>query len=174
MLSCKPLVSLFHLNGWVTQHLIPPLKKKKTLIHRDTVICVITFKGKHNQCESKFIPGLLSESDVTYSQVWWPILRICALHLPIQSAHTHSTHKHTGALGSHLCCGARGAVGGSVPCSRAPRRGIEGGESAVNSVPPHLQFLPTQDSNSQPFDYESDSLTIRPWLKQWSHINSRY
>ncbi len=25
---------------------------------------------------------------VTYSQVWWPILGICALHLPIQSAHT--------------------------------------------------------------------------------------
>ncbi len=34
-------------------------------------------------------------------------------------------------------------------------RGIEGGESAVHSLP-HLQFLPTQDSNSQPFDYESD------------------
>ncbi len=28
----------------------------------------------------------------------------------------------------------------------------------------HLQFLPAQDSNSQPFDCESDSLTIRPRL----------
>ncbi len=28
--------------------------------------------------------------------------------------------------------------------------------------PPHLQFLPARDSNSQPFDYESNSLTIRP------------
>ncbi len=40
-------------------------------------------------------------------------------------------------------------------------RGSEGGECAVNSLP-HLQFLPARDSNSQPFDYESDSLTIRP------------
>ncbi len=30
---------------------------------------------------------------VTYSQVWWPILRIRALHLPIQGAHTQQwTH----------------------------------------------------------------------------------
>ncbi len=29
---------------------------------------------------------------------------------------------------------------------------------------PHLQFLPARDSNSQSFDYESDSLTIRPRL----------
>ncbi len=67
-------------------------------------------------------------SDVTYSQVWWytqhmwpipiwwPILRIRALHLPIQ-VHTH-THTNTrGAVGSHLCCGTQGAVGGLVPCS---------------------------------------------------------
>ncbi len=40
-------------------------------------------------------------------------------------------------------------------------RGIEGVESAGYSLP-HLQFLPARDSNSQPFDYESDSLTIRP------------
>ncbi len=29
---------------------------------------------------------------------------------------------------------------------------------------PHRQFLPARDSNSQPLDYESDSLTIRPRL----------
>ncbi len=28
----------------------------------------------------------------------------------------------------------------------------------------HLQFLPARDSSSQPFDYESNSLTIRPRL----------
>ncbi len=39
-------------------------------------------------------------------------------------------------MGSHLCLGAWGAVGGSVPCSRAPRRGIEDGERAVQSLPP--------------------------------------
>ncbi len=57
------------------------------------------------------------------------------------SAHTqhwtHTNREHThGAVGSRLCCGAQGAVGGSVSCSRAPRRGIEGGESAVHSLPP--------------------------------------
>ncbi len=83
---------------------------------------------------------------VTYSQVWY---------LPIQ-VHTHI---HTrGAVGSHLCCSARGAVRGSEPCSRAPRRGIEGGESPVHSF--HLQFLPDRDSNLQPFDYKSDYLPL--------------
>ncbi len=32
-------------------------------------------------------------------------------------------------------------------------------ESAVHLLP-HRQFLPDQDSNSQPFDYESDSLSL--------------
>ncbi len=54
-------------------------------------------------------------------QVWWPIFGICALHLTHPSAHTqqwtHTHREHTpGAVGSQ-CCGARGAVGGSVPCS---------------------------------------------------------
>ncbi len=36
------------------------------------------------------------KSDVTYGQVWWPILGICALHLSHPSAHTHSReHTHT-------------------------------------------------------------------------------
>uniref|UniRef100_A0A8C1L1H7 Reverse transcriptase domain-containing protein n=1 Tax=Cyprinus carpio TaxID=7962 RepID=A0A8C1L1H7_CYPCA len=43
-------------------------------------------------------------------------------------------------------------------------RGIEGGESTVHELPPHLQLLPARDSNSQPLDCESDSLTIRPRL----------
>ncbi len=65
-------------------------------------------------------------------------------------------------MGSHLCCGTRGAVGGLVPCSRAPRLGIDGGERALYIHSPHLQFLLPRDLNSQPFDYESDSLIIRP------------
>ncbi len=59
-----------------------------------------------------------SESDVTCGQVWWPILRICALHLTHPkcthtAVNTHTHREHTpGAVGSHLCCSARGAVGG--------------------------------------------------------------
>ncbi len=42
------------------------------------------------------------------------------------SAHTHREHTHThrehtpGAVGSHLCCGTRGAVGGSVLAFPSP------------------------------------------------------
>jgi len=87
-------------------------------------------------------------------------LGIRALHLPIQvHTHTNTVNTHTrGAVGSHLCCSAQGAVRGSVPCSRAPRRGIEGGESPVHSF--HLQFLPDRDLNLQPFDYKSDYLPL--------------
>ncbi len=36
------------------------------------------------------------ESDMTYGQIWWPILGIHALHLPIQSVRVHThTHTHT-------------------------------------------------------------------------------
>ncbi len=34
-----------------------------------------------------------------------------------------------------LCYDAQGAVGGSVPCSRAPRHGIEGGERWIFTPP---------------------------------------
>ncbi len=53
------------------------------------------------------------EREVVCGQVWWLILGICALHL-------HSSEHTPGAVGSQ-CCGARGAVGGLVPCSRAPQ-----------------------------------------------------
>ncbi len=69
--------------------------------------------------------------------------------------HTHTHREHTpGAVGRHLCCGARRAVGSSVPCSRATQS-----ERAlyIHSPP---QSLPDRDSNSQPLDYESDSLPL--------------
>ncbi len=99
-------------------------------------------------------------SEVAYDQEWWSILGICAQHL----THPRCTHTqqwtHTpGAVGtgSHLCCGARGAVGGLVPCSRAPQSWYWGWRERCIFTPPT-----NWDSNSQPFNYESDSLTIRP------------
>ncbi len=84
---------------------------------------------------------------------------------PIQSARTH-THTHTpGAVGSHLCCGTQGAVGGSVSCSRAPQSWYWG-ERALCIHSPTYNSCRTWDSNSQPLGYESDSLTIRPRLPQ--------
>ncbi len=76
----------------------------------------------------------------------WPsmvthTLNLCSAFIPskctLSSEHTHThTHTHTpGAVGSHLCCGARGAVGGSGLAQGHISRGIEGGESAVYSLP---------------------------------------
>ncbi len=85
---------------------------------------------------------------------------------PILSAHTHSSeYSHTvNTHPEHLCCGARRAVGGSVPCSRAPQSWYWGWRERCTFTPPTNNSCQTWDSNSQPFDYESDSLTIRPRL----------
>ncbi len=43
-------------------------------------------------------------------------------HTHTHTAWTHTHHEHTPrAVGSRLCCSARGTVGGSVTCSRAPQ-----------------------------------------------------
>lgn len=48
---------------------------------------------------------------MAYSQVWWPILKIGALHLTHLSAHTHSsekwtkTHTHTNTVNTHQSSG---------------------------------------------------------------------
>ncbi len=95
-----------------------------------------------------------SESNVTYGQVWWPILGISALHL------THPNCTHT-AVNTHPEQWA--AIFAAVPGEQLGVRylaqghlslGIEGGESAVHSLPVH----------SQAVDYESVSLNIRPQL----------
>ncbi len=80
--------------------------------------------------------------------------------------HTHSSEHTHGAVGSELCCGARGAVGGSMPCSRAPQSWYWGWRERCTFTPPTYNSCRTWDSNSQPLDYESDSLTIRPRFPQ--------
>ncbi len=49
---------------------------------------------KYRNCYTLYVQSLSfeSESDVTYSQVWWPLLGIRALHLTHPSAHTHSVN----------------------------------------------------------------------------------
>ncbi len=106
-------------------------------------------------------------------EVWWPILGICALHLTHPSAHTqqrvvnkHTHREHTpGAVGSHLCCGARGAVGGSVPCSRvSPQSWYWRWRERWLLTPPTYNSCRTWDSNPRPSGYKSDSQSIRSWL----------
>ncbi len=108
--------------------------------------------------------------EVTFGQVWWPILGICALHLthPMcthTAVNTHTPWTHTRSSGQPFFMLRRpgssrgfGALlkGTSVVVLRVKR--------ALYIHSPHLQFLPARDSNSQPLDYKSKSLTIRPRL----------
>ncbi len=107
-----------------------------------------------------------TESDETYYQVWWHILRIRALHLTHPKCthtdsceHTHTVNTHPEQWAAIYAAAPGEQLGVRCLAQGHLSRGIEGGESAVHSTP-HLQFLPAQDSNSQPLDYESSSLTI--------------
>ncbi len=60
---------------------------------------------------------------------------LCSAFNP-SKVHTHSSEHTPGAVGSHLCCGARGAVGGSVPCSRAPQSWYWGWRECSTFTPP--------------------------------------
>ncbi len=54
------------------------------------------------------------------------------------AVNTHTHREHTWDSGQPFYAAASrelGGVGGSVPCSRVPRRGIEGVERAVHSLP---------------------------------------
>ncbi len=98
--------------------------------------------------------------EVVCGQVWWPILGICPLHLTHPSAHSQQWI-HTRSSGQP-CCGARGAVGGSVPCSRvSPQSWYWGWRERWLFTPPTDNPCRTWESNLQPLGYKSDSLTIR-------------
>ncbi len=70
------------------------------------------------------------------------------------SAHTqqwkHTHHEHTPREQLGVRCLSQGHLS----------RGIEGGESAVHSLPPPTIPSGSRDSNLQPFDYESNSLPL--------------
>ncbi len=116
-----------------------------------------------------FFKCLKSESDVTYGQVWWPILGIRALHLPIQSAHTQQwTHIHTMNTHPEQWAASYAAAPGEQLGVQCLPQGhlvvVLKVERALYIHSPHLQSLPVRDSNPQPFHYKSDSLIIRPRL----------
>ncbi len=75
---------------------------------------------------------------------WWPILGICALHLTYPRCTHTAVNTHTRSSGQPFML-------------RRP-----GSSWEFDAL---LQFLPARDSNSQPFEYESDS-NIRQRLPQ--------
>ncbi len=76
----------------------------------------------------------LFESE-TCGQVWWPILRICALHLTHPSARAH-THTHT--VNAHL---------GEQLGVRYLAQGIVGGRERWTFTPPPIIPAGPSDSN---------------------------
>ncbi len=99
---------------------------------------------------------------MTSEQVWWPILRISALHLTHPSAHTH-THReqwtHSRRSGQPFMLWRPRSSWGFGALLKGTSVMVSRVERALYIDSPHLQFLLAQDSNWQPFDYESDSLT---------------
>ncbi len=81
---------------------------------------------------------------------------------------THPKWTHTRSSGQQ-CYSARGAVGGSVPCSRTPQSWYWRRRERWLFTPPTNNPCRTWDSNPQPLNYESDSLTIRPRLPRLNH-----
>ncbi len=76
-------------------------------------------------------------NNVMYCQVWWPILKIGALHLTHPSAHTQQWVVNTHTVNTHLEQWA--AVNAAAPGEQLGvhlSHGIEGGESAVHSQSP--------------------------------------
>ncbi len=103
------------------------------------------------------------EREVVCGQVWWPILGICPLHLTHPSARSQQW-THTWSSGQPYF-GARGAVGGSVPCSRvSPQSWYWRWREHLLFTPPTDNPCRTWESNRQPLGYKSNSLTIRPRL----------
>ncbi len=79
------------------------------------------------------------------------------------SEHTHTVNTHPEQWAAIYAAAPGEQLGVRCLAQGHLSRGIEG-ERALYIHSPHLQFLPAWDSNSQPFDDESDSLTIRPRL----------
>ncbi len=108
-----------------------------------------------------------SESDVTYGQVWWPILWIRALHLnhpkcTHTAVNTHTPWTHTRSIGQPFMLQRPGSIWGFGALLKGTSVVVLREERVLYIHSPHLQFLPARDSNSQPLGYKS--LTIRPRL----------
>ncbi len=98
-------------------------------------------------------------------------LWVCSAINP-SKVHTHSSEHTDPEQWAAIYAAAPGEQSGHLS------RGIEGGERVLYIHSPHLQFLPAQDTNSQPFDYEANSLTIRQRLPHRilskAHVPWRY
>ncbi len=110
-----------------------------------------------------------NESDIRPSMVTH-IRNLCSTFDP-SKVHTHSSEQnthtpwpHTRSSGQPFMLRRPGSSWGFGALLKGTSVMVLKVERALYIHSPHLQFLPARDLNSQPFDYESDSLTIRPRL----------
>ncbi len=80
------------------------------------------------------------------------------------SEHTHTHGTHSWSSGKPFMLWRPGSSWEFSALLKSTSVMVLRVERALYVHSPHLQFLPARDSNSQPFDYESGSLTIRPRL----------
>ncbi len=92
----------------------------------------------------------------------------CSAFIP-SKVHTHSS-EHTHTVNTHpeqwaaIYAARPGSSWGFGALLKGTSVVVLRVERVLYIHSPHLQFLSARDSNSQPLDYESDSLTIRPRL----------
>ncbi len=104
-----------------------------------------------------------SESDIRPSMVTHT-RNLCSAFNPSKvhthsSEHTHTLWTHTRSSGQPFMLRRPGGSWGFCVLLKGTSVVVLMVESALYIHSPHLQFLPDRDSNSQPFDYESDSLS---------------
>ncbi len=97
---------------------------------------------------------------------------LCSTFNP-SKVHTHSSEHtpwtHTWSSGQPFMLWRPGSSWGFGALLKGTSVVVLRVERALYIHFPHLQFLPARDSNWQPLDYESDSLTIRPRLPKYPH-----
>ncbi len=98
---------------------------------------------------------------MTYDQVWWPILGICALHLTHPKCTHSSEHTHTQWTHPEQWAAIYAAEPGEQLGVRSWYWRWR--ESTYNPCR-------TWDSNPRPLGYESDALTFRPRLPLYHTI----
>ncbi len=104
------------------------------------------------------------ELNVGRRRVKWHVAKYpCSAFNPSKWTHTHREHT-PGAVGSQ-CCGARGAVGGSVPCSRALQSWYWGWRERWSFTPPPPPTIPAgPETWTRDLWVTSPTLSIRPQL----------
>ncbi len=118
-----------------------------------------------NQCTLKVTWRDIRPSMVTHTRFFCSAFDPSKVHTHTTvNTHTHTPWTHTRSSGQPFMLRRPGSSWGSGVLLKGTSVVVLQVERALYIHSLHLQFLPARDSNSQPFNYESNSLTIRPRL----------